>query len=97
MNTCELIGCNFWFKEQCNLFTGSDKCCDPRKAVADELVGALETAIGMLKHVGCPNNNCRGGAIQVSEDDFEQCQWCYEASYIAEALGKLQPKEGDRQ
>ena len=43
MNTCELIGCNYFQHGQCEKFTGKCKFPD-RKAVADELVDALEEA-----------------------------------------------------
>ncbi len=54
-----------------------------------KLLEALKSANGMLNHVGCPSQGCRGGAIQISEDDFEQCQWCYEKSIIEQAIAEV--------
>ena len=51
-----------------------------------ELLKALTIANGMLNHVGCITNGCIGGAIQTSEDDFEQCQWCDEKLFIEKTI-----------
>ena len=42
-----------------------------------QLSDGVKTALQMLDH-NCGNSNCTGGAIQIAEDDWEQCQWCDE-------------------
>ena len=65
---------------------------DDLKAKADShdgLVSALETAKGMLDHLGCVNNNCNSGMIEtfhMGEPQHEQCQWCCETDSIKAAL-----------
>jgi hypothetical protein len=39
----------------------------------------------MIEYVGC--KECGGaGAVQISEDEVHQCQWCAEKDYIKQAL-----------
>ncbi len=50
-----------------------------------ELFKALKIANGMLNNFKCIQD-CKGGAIQISEDDFEQCQWCDEKLFIEKTI-----------
>jgi hypothetical protein len=51
----------------------------------DELVEALKTANGMIKHIGCINSNCISGVLET----FHKCQWCCEADSIEAVLKEL--------
>ena len=42
----------------------------------------IKLAIGMLNHVKCVQNCDGNGAIQISEDEWEQCQWCDELNKL---------------
>ena len=44
MQVCELINCFYWSGGKC-IWTKGTPSCPPRKAVADELVGAVEDVI----------------------------------------------------
>ena len=46
-------------------------------AVSDEVIleSKLKAVEGLLEVAVCPNH-CNNGAIQVAEDDWEQCEWC---------------------
>jgi len=51
----------------------------------------LKIALGMLNNITCINGGCDGnGVIQVAEDDFEQCQWCYEKEQIKKYLKTIE-------
>ena len=41
----------------------------------DQLESKLKAVEGLLEVAVCPNH-CNNGAIQVAEDDWEQCEWC---------------------
>ncbi len=57
-------------------------------AAAPDLLAACETALGMLTHVACIQGCGGSGAIQISEDDIQQCQWCDELDSIKAAIAK---------
>lgn len=48
---------------------------------------ALNISWRQLRVVGCYQGCGGSGAIQISEDDCEQCQWCGEQIIIKNALG----------
>jgi hypothetical protein len=51
----------------------------------ERVKAALEKALKMIEYVGC--KECGGaGAVQISEDEVHQCQWCAEKDYIKQAL-----------
>ena len=59
-----------------------------------ELIEALELASKMINHVGCINSGCdRKGAIQVAEDEWDQCQWCHERDLVNKALQKAKEEQ----
>lgn len=59
----------------------------------EETLEMLSIANGMLNHVKCINMQCDGnGAIQIAEDEWEQCQWCDEKRRIQEYLNTTKQK-----
>lgn len=58
---------------------------DADQAEIKRLREALEKAINMLNNIECPQD-CVNGAIQISEDEVQQCQWCDELNQISKAL-----------
>ncbi len=54
----------------------------------EDLLAACETALGMFAHVDCIQGCGGSGAIQVSEDEVQQCQWCCELDSIKAAIAK---------
>ena len=57
-----------------------------------KLQQALEQAYELLKRAPCVQS-CDQGVIQYSEDEFEQCRWCYEVDAIRIIAGIEGPKE----
>lgn len=61
-----------------------------RKSISDletentRLKEQVNNAAAMLRHVQCPQGCGGTGAIQISEDDVEQCQWCAELQQLKE-------------
>jgi hypothetical protein len=48
-----------------------------------QMEDALKLSDKMLNHIKCINPSCDGnGAIQVTEDEWEPCQWCDERKSI---------------
>jgi len=57
----------------------------------ENLERALKIAWNQLTSInamqGCPQGCGGTGAIQLTEDDWDQCQWCGEQEIIRAALG----------
>ena len=66
MLVCELIGCATWQDNECQNFAGAPQCPD-RKAVADELVEALED---IAKQQDC-GVDCGSYACSCSENQSD--------------------------
>ena len=51
----------------------------------------LKLAFSMINHIKCINSGCDGkGAIQISYDEWIQCQWCDEKIIIESKIKEIE-------